>query len=265
MYFFKFVQPLTLPLVFQTLPFLTHYFQQGSYTSYEQVWRKLNKEPFLWFTHWYVLTTRKRFPNTKASICWMNGYFTSIFSSGEKTESYQVNSDTHCTDTSWKYKRGHWTKKKIFRTRQLALIISEMKKDEKARGKEREQFWKSPMWRSTSKDFSSPTNPWRQRRRRGSTGTHLSSPGGTPPEAAPASRCARTDTGAQTVCAPSGPGAPGGRAPAAAACSSLCSLSPWAPHRATEAWSKSKRHLHLLSKKQTKSSEDNNLSRESRK
>lgn len=156
-------------------------------------------------------------------------------------------------------------KKKIFRTRQLALIISEMKKDEKARGKEREQFWRSPMWRSTSKDFSSPTDPWRQRRRRGSTGTHLSSPGGTPPEAAPASRCARTDTGAQTVCAPSGPGAPGGRAPAAAACSSLCSLSPWAPHRATEAWSKSKRHSRLLSKKQTKSSEDNNLSRESKK
>lgn len=264
MYFSKFVQPLTLPLVFQTLPFITHYFQQGSYTSYDQVWRKLNKESFLWFTHRYVITTRKRFPNTKqVFVEWMDILLQS-FHQGRRqnlTKSIltliaQIHLENTKEDTD---------QSKFLRTRQLALIISEMKKAEKARGKEREQSWKSPMWRNTSKDFSSPTDPWRQRRRRGSMGTHLSSPGGTPPEAAPASRCARTDTEAQTLCAPSGPGAPGGRARAAAACSSLCSLSPWAPHRATEAWSKNKRHLYLLSRKQTKSSDDNSLSRESKK
>lgn len=35
--------------------------------------------------------------------------------------------------------------------------------------------------------------------------THLSSPGGTPLEAVPASQCAQTDTGAQTPCAASAP------------------------------------------------------------
>lgn len=70
-------------------------------------------------------------------------------------------------------------------------------------------------------------------RREGPGRTHLSSPGGTPPEAVPASQCARTDTGAQTPCAPSAPGAPVCRPPAAAACSSLCSLSLSVPHTAT--------------------------------
>lgn len=171
----------------------------------------------------------------------MNGYFTSITLSGEKMEPYQANSHTHPTDTYWKHKRGHCGQRKSLRTQQLALIVSEMKKDGRIRGKERKPFRKSPKWRSTRRFSSSPTILWRQRRRRGSTRTHLSSPGGTPPEAAPASRCARTDRAAQTPCAPSGPWAPVCRASAAAACSSLCFLSLSAPHRATEAWSKDKK------------------------